>query len=137
MGVTTTIRDPRLVVLYDADCGICSRFATLLRRLDRHRRLRLAPLQAAERVVDAPSLETLLDAMHVRDRYGRWSIGGAALIRIAEEVALLRPIAVAARVPAIRRSIESIYRWVARNRHRISHLIGEDACTFRPRTHRP
>ena len=132
--MTTPMADRRLLVLYDADCGICSRSARLLHRLDRGRRLRLVPLQDAKEIVDAPPMEVLLDAIHVRDWDGHWSIAGAAWIRIAEEVPLLRPLAVVARVSAIRTCIELMYASVARNRHRISHLLGDQACAVRSRT---
>ncbi len=92
------------------------------------------PLQDADDIADAPPMEALLDAIHVRDRDGRWSAAGAACIRIAEEVPLLRPLAVAARVSAIRIGIDLIYAMVARNRHRISHLLGDQACAVRSRT---
>jgi predicted DCC family thiol-disulfide oxidoreductase YuxK len=70
--------DRRLLVLYDADCGICSRSARLLHRLDHGRGLRLVPLQDAAGIVDAPPMEVLLDAIHVRDADGRWDEAGAA-----------------------------------------------------------
>ena len=80
------------------------------------------------RSYDAPPVQVLLEALHVRDLEGRWSLGGAAWIRIAEEVPLLRPLAVLARVPAIQGLVEWTYARVAGNRHRISHLLGDDAC---------
>jgi predicted DCC family thiol-disulfide oxidoreductase YuxK len=127
-AVTTLSVDHRLLVLYDADCGICTRSARVLCRLDRGRRLRLVPLQDAGEIVDAPPVEVLLDTLHVRDAEARWSLGGAAWIRIAEEVPLLRPHAALARMPAIRGLVEWAYARVAGNRHRISHLLGADAC---------
>ena len=131
--MTRPMADRRLLVLYDADCGLCSRSARLLRSLDRGRRLRLVPLQDAGEIADAPPMEVLLDAIHVRDRDGRWSIAGAAWIRIAAEVPLLRPLAAVARVRAIRTCVEWTYALVARDRHRISHLLGDEACAVRPK----
>ena len=123
--------DRRLLVLYDADCGICSRSARLLRRLDHGRHLRLMPLQDAGEIADAPPAEVLLDAMHVRDGRGRWTVAGAAWIRIAEEIPLLRPLAIVARLPLFGRFVEWTYGRVAGNRHRISQLLGDDACPIR------
>ena len=125
--------DTRLLVLYDADCGICSRSASLLRRLDRAGHLRLLPLQAAGEIADAPPAGVLLDAMHVRDSEGRWTFAGAAWTRIAEEVPFLRPIAIVARMPVVSRIVEWTYAQVAGNRHRISRLLGDDACSIRKR----
>jgi predicted DCC family thiol-disulfide oxidoreductase YuxK len=92
------------------------------------------PLQTAEGVEDAPPVQILLDGMHVRDRHGRWTIAGAAWIKIAEEVPLLRPLVVGSRVPVIRRFVEWTYARVAGNRHRISRLLGDDACRVNART---
>ena len=121
--------DLRLLVLYDADCGICGRSARLLRRLDRDRHLRLMPLQAANRITDVPPVEVLLEALHVRDPDGRWTLAGGAWARIAEEVPLLRPIAIVARMPGFSGLVEWAYALVARNRDRINSLLGDDACS--------
>jgi predicted DCC family thiol-disulfide oxidoreductase YuxK len=127
--VNAMSEEPRLLVLYDADCGLCSRSASLLRRLDRAGRLRLLPLQAASEIAGAPPAAVLLDAMHVRDPEGRWDSAGAAWTRIAQEVPVLRPIAVVARIPGGRRFVEWSYARVAGNRHRISRLLGDDTCS--------
>jgi predicted DCC family thiol-disulfide oxidoreductase YuxK len=66
--------------------------------------------------------------MHVRDG-GRWSVGGAAWLRIAEVVPTLRPLAILARLPFVHPFVEPVYRVIARNRHRISRLLGDDACS--------
>ncbi|CAN5450975.1 hypothetical protein BH20CHL6_BH20CHL6_05860 [soil metagenome] len=127
--LSTRAPEPRLRVLYDGDCGFCTRSADLLRRLDRQGRLDLIPLQlAAETMADVPDTDALLEAMHVRDARGRWSVGGAAWIRISQEIALLRPIGLLARLPIIRRLVEPTYALVADNRHRLSRLLGDDAC---------
>jgi len=117
-----------LLVLYDADCGICTHSARLLRRLDRGHRLDLAPLQVATRLADAPPPAVLGEALHVRDAAGRWAVGGAALVRIGRALPLLRPFALVAGLPGIRRLVEPAYRLVARNRHRISRGLGLTAC---------
>lgn len=116
-------------VLYDADCGFCSRSAGLLGRLDRAGRLDLIPLQKPGGAVPgAPPMDRLLDRMHVRDGAGRWWRGGAAWLRIADAVPALRPLALFARLPFVRPFVEPVYGLVARNRHRISRLLGDEAC---------
>jgi 3-demethoxyubiquinol 3-hydroxylase len=120
-----------LQVFFDADCGFCAHSASVLRRLDRSHRLSLVPLQrAAGAAPDAPDIDVLLASMHVRDRAGRWSVGGAAWVRIAHEFPLLRPLAFLARLPGLRSLVEPAYALVARNRHRISRLLGDDACAI-------
>jgi predicted DCC family thiol-disulfide oxidoreductase YuxK len=125
----TPPQDTRLVALYDSDCGFCSHTAQVVARLDRRRRLRLLPLQrAAEVAPDAPPLPVLLASMHVRDRNGSWSTGGAAWTRIAREVPLLRPLGLIGGLPVVRDVVERVYAVVAANRHHLSHLLGHDAC---------
>jgi predicted DCC family thiol-disulfide oxidoreductase YuxK len=120
----------RLQVLYDADCGFCTRTARLLDRLDRSERLDLVPLQEAGALVpDAPPVDRLLDRMHVRDGGGNWSIGADGWLRIATVVPALRPLAALARVPFVRPLVESAYAWIAQNRHRVSRLLGDGACS--------
>ena len=66
--------------------------------------------------------------MHVRDAAGRWSIGGAAWLRIADAVPVLRPLAWFARLPFIRPLVEPAYALIANNRDLLSHVLGDDAC---------
>lgn len=121
--------DDRLTVLYDADCGFCTHSARVLLRLDGGRALRLLPLQRAAAVIpDAPSVETLMALMHVVDRDGRWSIGGAAWMRILDRIAITRPLAMVGRLPGMGRVIEPAYRLIADHRHTVSRVLGMDAC---------
>jgi predicted DCC family thiol-disulfide oxidoreductase YuxK len=122
----------RLLVLYDADCGICTRTASSLRRLDRRDALELTPAQTVDHIEGASSLSDRLRALQVRNIDGRWLSGGAAAVRIAEAVTVLRPAAFVARLPGFRRLVEPTYALVAANRHRISHLIGATACQIEP-----
>lgn len=116
-------------MFYDADCGFCWRSAAVLRMVDRARRLRLTPLQEAHHSApDAPPIERLLQSMHVRDGQGRWEAGGAAWLTISDVVPLLHPLGIVARLPVIRGFVEPAYELVARNRHRLSRLLGDDAC---------
>ena len=76
------LSDRSTLVLYDADCGICSRTARLLTRVDRGRRLKVVPAQAGGDIPGAPPLEARLAAVHVRDPEGGWISGGAAVLGI-------------------------------------------------------
>jgi len=127
-------RAPELTVLFDGDCGFCSWCANVLDRLDHRRTLRLVPLQGAVGdFEEMPSRHDLLEALHVRDRAGRWERGGTACLRIAGAVPLLSPLAVAGRLPLVQRWVEALYRLVAHNRHRLGRLLGLDGCTYQPR----
>ncbi len=120
-----------LDVFYDADCGFCTRTAILLHRVDGGHRLRLIPLQRASEIAPgAPPEDRLLEEMHVRDTSGRWYDGGAAWLRIAHLVPLMRPLAFVAELPVMRALVEPTYALIARNRHRISRLIGDGDCSL-------
>ena len=119
----------RLTVLYDADCGLCSVSASVLRRLDsdggRNRRLSLVPLQVAKLDPETTLTEAdLTQSLRVRAPDGAWHAGGEAVLRIAEALPALRPLAFLGRLPALRPLVEPTYRLVARNRHRISAALG-------------
>jgi predicted DCC family thiol-disulfide oxidoreductase YuxK len=116
--------------LYDADCGICTRIASLLRRVDRDGALELLPAQAADDIDAVPDLATRLRALQVRDIDGGWLCAGAAAVRIAEAIPVLKPAALAARQPLLRDLVEPAYALVARNRHRISRWIGARSCAI-------
>lgn len=121
-----------LTVFYDGDCDVCRCFAALLRRLDRARRLRLLPLQtAAAYTPSAPAREELAATLHVVDASGRWTVGGAALVRIGQALSLLRPLATLAELPFLRPVVETFYALVARNRHRIGRLLRLNGCNYR------
>lgn len=124
----------RLLVLYDADCGICTRSARLLHRLDRHARLHLVRLQAAGEVADAPPIDVLREALHVRDEDGRRRVPGAAWLRIGQAITLLRPLALMARLSPIRWFVDRTYELVADNRKGLSRFLDDDGCQKMKRT---
>ena len=117
--------DRSLTVLFDAECPFCVHTVMVLQRLDRNHRLALVPLQEAASVLsDAPSREELTASLHVRNSDGEWVRGGAACLRIAAALPLLMPLALVGRLPFAMPLIERGYRAVARNRHRLSRLLG-------------
>ena len=125
---------PRVLVLYDADCGICTRSACWLARRDRERRLDLEPLQQAPTVApDAPAADELLAALHVRAADGRWHRGGDAVLTALEALPHWRPLARLVRRTPISLLVEPAYRLVAANRGLASRLLGAEACPLPPR----
>jgi predicted DCC family thiol-disulfide oxidoreductase YuxK len=120
-----------LDVFYDADCGFCTRTAVLLHRVDRGQRLRLVPLQRATDIApDAPAEDQLVQEMHARDASGQWFAGGAAWLKIAHLVPLMKPLAFVGELPLIGSLVEPTYAVIARNRHRISRLMGDGDCSL-------
>lgn len=119
----------RVLVLYDADCGICTRSACWLARRDRHRRLDLEPLQEANRLApDAPPMAELLLALHARDSGGRWHRGGDAVLTALETLPRWRVLPRVVRRTPLGLVVEPLYRLVAANRGLASRLFGAEAC---------
>jgi predicted DCC family thiol-disulfide oxidoreductase YuxK len=122
-----------VVVLFDADCGICSQTARLLRTLDTAERLRLLPLEsAASTLPDAPPLADLRRQLHARSPDGEWSSGGDAVRRIAAAVPVLRPLSILGSLPVARGILDVTYDLVAANRHRLSRLLRTPVCRVEP-----
>ena len=122
-----------LFVLYDADCGLCSRTAQVLRVLDGRGRLRLMPLQrAASELGDAaPPLAAMKATLHAGVPGGAWSTGGEATLRIARAVPVLRSLALVGSLPLVNRLVEPGYDLLAANRDRIGRILGAERCKFK------
>ena len=125
------VSDP-LFVLYDADCGLCSRTAQALRLLDIRRRLRVIPLQNAEAELGAaaPALAAMTATLHAGVPGRGWSTGGEAALRIARAIPALRSLAVVGSLPFLNRLVEPGYQLLASHRDRIGRLIGAERCRF-------
>jgi predicted DCC family thiol-disulfide oxidoreductase YuxK len=123
---------PRLVVLYDRECGLCTATARRLRRWDRHGRLELLPLQDAD-VPDRPVVAEavrglpLSAALHVLDeRTGDVRAGGDAALAIGGVLPGGPIVRALGAIPPVRWTVGLGYRLVARNRHRIGRWLRLD-----------
>jgi predicted DCC family thiol-disulfide oxidoreductase YuxK len=125
------VADP-LFVLYDGDCGLCSRTAQALRLLDGRGRLRVMPLQlaASELGAAAPSLAAMTATLHAGVPGRGWSTGGEAALRIARAIPVLRTLAVVGSLPILNRLVEPGYQLLASHRDQIGRLVGADRCRF-------
>jgi predicted DCC family thiol-disulfide oxidoreductase YuxK len=121
-----------LFVLYDGDCGLCSRTAQALRLLDGRRRLRVIPLQIAEAELGAaaPSLAAMTATLHAGVPGDGWSTGGEAALRIARAIPALRSLAVVGSLPILNRLVEPGYQLLASHRDQIGRLVGAERCRF-------
>ncbi|GAA4882344.1 DCC1-like thiol-disulfide oxidoreductase family protein [Pseudonocardia benzenivorans] len=105
-------------LVFDGDCGFCTRSLGWLRLLDAHARIATVPFQR-------PDAAALVDATPQQCRAEvRWkgadgaTAGGSAAVAAALSVALQRgwPRALHARTA---RAQDTVYRWVARHRSRL------------------
>ncbi|HWX75061.1 MAG TPA: DCC1-like thiol-disulfide oxidoreductase family protein [Solirubrobacteraceae bacterium] len=118
---------PRWLVLYDADCGLCTWLLAGLLRWDLAARLRPLALQSAE-------AELLLHELTPAERMASWHLvspggerraGGAALSGLLALLPAGRlPAAALERLPAV---TDVGYRWVANHRSRLSRLLPRGA----------
>jgi predicted DCC family thiol-disulfide oxidoreductase YuxK len=129
--MTVKVSDP-LFVLYDGDCGLCSRTAQALRILDRRGRLRLMPLQIAtiELGDSAPPLAAMRESLHAGVPGRGWSTGGEASLRIARAIPILRSLAVVGSLPILNRLVEPTYQLLASHRDQIGRVLGAERCKF-------
>lgn len=126
---TGTATGPRLVVLYDRDCGICTATARQLRRWDRRCALEMLPLQDASAsgrpllaaVVRDRRVSALLHVVDVRS--GAIYAGGDAAIAIGEALPGGRLVRLVGRIPPARWAIGIGYGLIANNRHRIGRWL--------------
>jgi predicted DCC family thiol-disulfide oxidoreductase YuxK len=107
-------------LIFDGNCGFCTRSRNLLARLDRHDRVSTVPFQrqgVAERA--GVSRDELAAAVYWLDENGaRYSGAHAANAALSAAVGTSLPLRVY-RMPGMRQLQDAVYRWVAANRHRL------------------
>ena len=112
----------QMPVLFDQDCGICTKVARILGNLDRNRRLELVPFHEARRRGLAKELsdEEFGSSFHaIRD--GKTLSGPDAIPAVLERLPLgTFPARAIRRAPPLRFLVDRAYHLVARNRHRFS-----------------
>jgi len=80
----------RLTVLYDGDCGICTRSAHWAQRLDWRDRLDCVPLQSVDAVALGLDPEALMIRLHViDDGHQVVGVGWDAIVEICRRLPLL------------------------------------------------
>lgn len=106
------------LLVFDGECGFCTRCRDALVRLDRHRRLETVAFQEPGVAERTGISHADFDAVWWLGADGSRLRGAAAVNAALGAVLGLRlPLAVY-RVPGIRQAQEALYRWVAANRHR-------------------
>jgi predicted DCC family thiol-disulfide oxidoreductase YuxK len=109
-------------VIYDGDCGVCSRSVALLTKWDSNRDLDVIPSQAPgvrERFPWIPPRAYVESVQVVRTSDGRTWQAAAALEELLEVLPKGRLISWVFSVPFARPLADKFYKWFARDRYRI------------------
>lgn len=122
---------PAFEVFFDGDCPLCRREIDMIRRLDRHGRVRTTDI--ADPAFDASSLgrtqEELMARIHGRMPDGVL-VEGVEVFRQLYAAVGLGPLVTLTRVPPVSWALDAGYRWFARNRLRITGRCTDDTCTI-------
>jgi predicted DCC family thiol-disulfide oxidoreductase YuxK len=120
-----------LLVVYDADCGVCQASIEWLRRRDRGGRFRFVGND--EELPAGVSREETEHTMVVMEGV-RKRVRADAVARLLAELRGWNVVGRVLRLPPIRWVADRGYDRFARNRHRISTALGMTSC---PAPHRP
>jgi predicted DCC family thiol-disulfide oxidoreductase YuxK len=120
---------PELTLYYDGNCVFCRKEVARLRRWDGAGRLGFADIAAADFSPPSDDIDMLAlnTQMHAQTADGRMLVGIDSLLAAYTLVGrgwMVAPL----RVPALRPVFAALYRSFARNRYRISALLGARAC---------
>jgi len=120
-----------VIVVYDADCGVCQASVTWLRKRDRRGAFQFVGNDAAALPAGVAREETehtivVLDG-------ARKYVRGEGVARLLRELRGWSVLGAVLRVPGIRQLADFGYDRFARNRHRISAALGMRACAIPPR----
>ena len=128
--IVTRTKPARDTVLYDGACRFCRRRVANLRTLDRGRRLDFVSLHDDRVAREFPELprDRLLEEMFVVDTSGQARGGATAVRYLSRRLPLLWPLAPLLHVPGSLAAWNWLYRFVARNRMRLSGGCEEGTC---------
>jgi predicted DCC family thiol-disulfide oxidoreductase YuxK len=119
-----------ILVVYDADCGVCQASVEWLRRRDLRGRLRFVPNDG-----ELPAGVSPAETEHtvvVLEGERRWT-RGAAMARLLRELRGWAILGHALRLPGIAWLADRGYDRFARNRHRVSQALGLSSCSVERR----
>ena len=124
-GGARAVNEPQGWVLYDARCGICSRWVPFWRSTLQGIGLAIAPLQSSwVRARAGLSDETLAADLRLLLDDGTQIVGANAYRYVMRRIWWARPFYVLSVLPGLRRLFDLSYRRFADNRYRLSHTCG-------------
>ncbi len=124
---------PRPVVIFDGDCGICTKLAGVITSYLKPASSSLAvePWQRLNLPAYGLSVEACVEALQYVDADGKVYAAELAVARLLKASRpWARPAGYVIELPGVRQLAGVIYRWVARNRHRLPG--GTPACAMPP-----
>ncbi|MFT3838990.1 MAG: DUF393 domain-containing protein [Myxococcaceae bacterium] len=121
----------RLEVFFDGECPLCLREINVLRRFDRHGRVRFTDIAAPGFDARGAGVDwqTLMARIHARLPDGRL-IEGVEVFRQLYAAVGFGPLVSVTRLPGISNLLEAGYRWFARNRLRLTGRCTHDSCSL-------
>jgi predicted DCC family thiol-disulfide oxidoreductase YuxK len=107
-------------LIFDGECGFCTRSRDLLVKLDRRHRIRTLPFQRPGAPEEAGvSVDELRKSVYWRADDGS-TYAGAEAVNAALSTALGTGLPLRVyRLPGVRKLQDAAYRWVAANRHKL------------------
>ena len=118
---------------YDGNCGFCSRVVAALSKTDWRNRVAWIPLQSLSALPAGLTLADLEQAAYLDTGQGRLHRGFFAFRVLSIRLPLLFVLAPLLWFPGIAPLGVAVYRWVARNRYRISRCQVSGLKPFRDR----
>ena len=108
-------------MLYDGDCGVCSRWVPAWGPMLRRRGLAIAPLQSAwvQERIGLPAADLLSDIQFLQPN-GRLLSGAEVYRYLMRRIWWAYPLYLLSRLPGLSQVFEWAYRTFARHRMRIS-----------------
>ena len=117
-----------MIVVYDADCGVCQASVAWVRKRDRRGIFQFVGNDAAD-LPPGVSREETEHTVIVLDR-GRKLVRAEAVARILREFRGWSAIGALLRAPGVRHFARWGYEKFAQNRHRVSAALGVRACAM-------
>ena len=114
-----------MVVVYDADCGVCQASVAWARKRDRRGRIRFVPNDAS--LPEGVTREETEHTVVVLDGARKWVRAGATA-RVLRELGPWAAAGLVLRAPGVRWLADRAYLRFARNRHRVSAALGWGKC---------
>ncbi len=114
------LRRHRWIFYYDGNCGFCTRVVQGLSRIDPFRQVQWIPFQSLEEPPQGLSWEDLDRAAYLDTGRGCLHEGFYSFRMLTLKLLPLVPLAPVFWFPGMNLLGTAVYRWIARNRYRIS-----------------